>query len=273
MKMKLLCAAVLAGSALALGGCGTVSEHVAKNGESAQKIVFPEPGDAVVKGGTFPSIAALRRVGPGMTRDQLYQMFGPPHFHEGFHTREWDYLFNFRTGEGNQYVTCEFKVLFNKQHIAESYYWKPASCADLIHPKPVVQAPPPPPPAPLPAKPIRLSADTLFAFDKWQLTPAGDQALDALVAQIKSASQVENIMVTGYTDRIGSDAYNLKLSKKRANAVRDYLVAQGVPADAITTQGMGEADPVVACKHPPAGTLIACLAPNRRVEISGQARP
>ncbi|HET7267517.1 MAG TPA: OmpA family protein [Oleiagrimonas sp.] len=171
---------------------------------------------------------------------------------------------------GNKYVTCEFKVLFDKNKIARSFYWKPESCANLIRPKPV--ASPPPPPAPLPDKPIRLSAGTLFGFDKYQLTTAGKHALDGLVDKIRSASQIENIRVVGYTDRIGTDGYNMQLSKERADAVRDYLVANGVPAGAIATEGRGEADPIVACEQPGSGNLIACLAPNRRVEISGEAK-
>lgn len=270
MNKKWLGVGLLALSAAVLAGCGTVSRNVAADGSGAQQLVFPDPGDAVVKGGTFPNIADLRQVAPGMTKDQLYQMFGRPHFHEGvWGVREWDYLFNFRTGDGNKYVTCEFKVLFDKHEIAQSYYWKPRNCADLIRPKPVAQAPAP---APLPAKPIRLSADTLFAFDKYALTPAGQQALDKLIARVRSASRIETIRVTGYADRIGTDAYNLRLSRKRAQAVRSYLVDHGVPANAIVAEGRGEADPVVTCKDAAPGTLIACLAPNRRVEISGQAR-
>lgn len=271
MNKKWVSVTVLLLAAGALSGCGTVSENVADNGQGADKIVFPQASDALVDGGTFPNIADLRQVGPGMTRDQLYQMFGRPHFHEGFRTREWDYLFNFRTGDGNKYVTCEFKVLFDKNKIAQSFYWKPASCANLINPKPKPMAPPPAP-APLPAEPIRLSSNALFGFDKYKLTANGKQVLDGLVDKVRSASQVENINVTGYTDRIGSDKYNMKLSKERADAVSDYLVAQGVPAGAITTQGRGEANPVVACKDPGAQTLIDCLAPNRRVEISGEAK-
>lgn len=252
---------------VALAGCTTISRGVAANGESAQKLVFPPPSDATLKGGTFPSVAVLRQIAPGMTKDQLYQMLGPPQFHEWIDSREWDYLFNFRTGDGGKYVTCEFKVLFDTHRIARSYYWKPKSCAELIQPAPVAV------PAPLPAKPITLSADALFKFDQANLTPMGAQSLNALLTEIESASKVEDIHVIGYTDRIGSDAYNLQLSRRRAAAVRDYLVQHGVAAGAITAGGRGKADPVVACNNVAAGRLVACLAPNRRVEISGQAKP
>lgn len=270
MRIETIAMAGLLGlAAVSLGGCGTVSKGVAANGESAEQLVFPPPSDAVLRGGTFPSIEQLRQVAPGMTKDQLYQMFGPPHFHEGvFGVREWDYLFNFRTGEHGQYVTCEFKVLFDTRDIARSYYWKPKSCVDLIKPVPVAAAA-----VPLPSKPITLATDMLFGFDKWQLTTAGEQMLDRLLGQIESASHVENIHVVGYTDRIGSDAYNLRLSGQRADSVRDYLVAHGVPAAAVSAEGRGKADPVAACNGVPSARLIICLAPNRRVEISGQLKP
>lgn len=99
MNMKrILGASLLALSMAGLAGCGTVSKGVASDGGSADQLVFPDPGKASVKGGTFPAVADLRNVAPGMTKDQLYQMFGRPHFNEGvFGVREWDYLFNFRT--------------------------------------------------------------------------------------------------------------------------------------------------------------------------------
>jgi outer membrane protein OmpA-like peptidoglycan-associated protein len=271
--MKWIGAIAVAWASILVSGCGSVSKGVADDGRSAEELVFPDPDSAVLKSGTFPDVADLRNVAPGMTRDQLYQMFGRPHFHEGaWNVREWDYLFNFRTGDDGQFVTCEFKVLFDRDQTAQSFYWKPENCADLVRPKPVADMPEPAP-APMPAQPIRLSTDTLFAFDSWHLSDAGKYALDALLVKIQSASRLEDIRVVGYTDRIGTDAYNMNLSLRRAEAVRDYLTDHGVPADAIITGGRGNADPLVPCNGVPAGQLIACLAPNRRVELSGRARP
>jgi outer membrane protein OmpA-like peptidoglycan-associated protein len=83
---------------------------------------------------------------------------------------------------------------------------------------------------------------------------------------------VETLKVIGYTDRLGSDAYNLKLSQQRAVAVRNYLVSQGVPAEAILTEGRGSTDPKVNCSMRDHEALIACLKPNRRVAIQVIAR-
>jgi OmpA-OmpF porin, OOP family len=85
---------------------------------------------------------------------------------------------------------------------------------------------------------------------------------------------LEVIIAVGYTDRIGSDAYNLKLSQRRAQAVKDYLVTKGIEPNRVYTEGKGEANPVKQCADPsPKGEvksraqLIACLQPNRRVEV------
>ena len=131
--------------------------------------------------------------------------------------------------------------------------------------------------APAGAK-ITLAADTLFAFNKSDLKPEGKAALDNVVNQAK-ALKVEVIVAVGYTDRIGSDAYNLKLSQKRAASVKSYLVTKGIPADKIYTEGKGKANPVTGttCNKiggPQDGSnkkLVDCLQPDRRavLEIIG----
>jgi OOP family OmpA-OmpF porin len=121
-------------------------------------------------------------------------------------------------------------------------------------------------------KPVSLAADALFAFDSADLTDEGRNRLDQVVGSL-SAKQLENkqIEITGYTDRIGPEGYNLGLSERRAQAVRDYLVSKGMPGDAISTQGLGTAKPVVDCEGERGASLIDCLAPNRRTEIEFSA--
>jgi len=116
-----------------------------------------------------------------------------------------------------------------------------------------------------------LSADALFAFDKSDINSLTDKArsqLDELVAKLRGATKINSVGLIGYTDRIGSKAYNDDLSLKRANAVRDYLVSHGVASNLITTEGRGQSDPVAACPQLAGQKLRDCLAPNRRVEVN-----
>jgi len=110
--------------------------------------------------------------------------------------------------------------------------------------KPLVE----PPPAPE-MKTVTLTADTYFDFDKFNLKPAGKQALDKLISEMGNLNTIAKIKVVGYTDSIGTEQYNLGLSKRRAKTVADYLMNNGnIPADKIEQVGMGEADPVATNK-------------------------
>lgn len=132
-KKKLVLAAAL-GAALLVGGCGNLSHDVAADGSGAKELVWPKAVDtnAIHKGGTFPNVTNLREVQPGLTRNQVMALIGEPHFGEGTgNVREWNYLFNFRSADG-QVRQCEYKVLFDKDAIARSFYWNPASCADAL---------------------------------------------------------------------------------------------------------------------------------------------
>ncbi|WDF94179.1 porin OmpA [Aeromonas dhakensis] len=137
---------------------------------------------------------------------------------------------------------------------------------------PVVAAPMPAP-APEPVmvdKQFTLSSDVLFDFNKATLKPAGGQALDNLYSQIEQARPKDGVAtVIGYTDRIGSDAYNQKLSEQRARTVADYLVGKGLPADKVNVEGRGKGNPVTgdSCTSKSKRELIVCLAPDRRVEV------
>jgi len=137
-------------------------------------------------------------------------------------------------------------------------------------PPPVVAPPPPAPlPPPMPRK-LVLSADSLFAFDKADLTPAGKQSLDSLASDLRGAN-FDVITVTGHTDRFGPHPYNMRLSTRRAEAVKAYLSSTGIPEGKISAIGKDGADPVTRpgdCKGAKATpALRACLQPDRRVEV------
>ena len=128
-------------------------------------------------------------------------------------------------------------------------------------PPPPPAPPPPPPPAP---KKISLSADTYFDFDKATLKPQGKERVDAEIIPPMKQHPELHALVEGYTDSIGSDAYNLRLSERRADAVRDYMVSQGIAASRIMTKGFGKANPVAS------NATREGRAKNRRVEITEQ---
>jgi OOP family OmpA-OmpF porin len=158
-------------------------------------------------------------------------------------------------------------------------------------PAPVVSEPPPPPPpvaAPEPTPPsvpvtveeekpapaprqiatkTTLAAGVLFEFNRALLKPEGKAKLDELAGQAKSLNDLEVVIGIGHADRLGPKKYNQKLSVRRAEAVKAYLVTQGVDSSRIRTEGRGESQPVTKCDNKRRKELIACLAPNRRVEI------
>ncbi|MDO8314538.1 MAG: OmpA family protein [Rugosibacter sp.] len=157
-------------------------------------------------------------------------------------------------------------------------YWTPAMAIEECDPdlvkKEVAAAPAAPAAAPAPApKPaaekVTLSADALFDFNKAILRSEGKAKLDKLVEDIKSVN-LEVIIATGHADRFGADAYNQKLSEKRSAAVKTYLVGKGVDANRVFAEGKGETQPVTKpddCKGSKSKKVIACLQPDRRVDI------
>lgn len=240
----------LAGAALlAAAGCAS-----APHGSSAaQDVVFPERSKSTFPEGRFVNLENLRKVQTGMTKRQLYALLGTPHFSEGvFDVKAWNYIFDFHNVAGAAGNTsCQYQVTFDADHHADAMYWKPAACAGVLAPPvPLVVALPAPVGRVMPAQPIRLSADALFAFDRSELTVQGRQNLSQLLQQVQQASQLQNILIIGYADRMGSESHNLVLSKNRADAVERYLAEGGVPAMAMTSAGKGSEDPVVQCSNP-----------------------
>src|SRR5690606_31870214 len=113
--------------------------------------------------------------------------------------------------------------------------------------------------------------DGVFAFDKSDLknlTEGGKVRLQNLAQQIKQFGSVQAIEITGYTDPLGSDAYNRTLSAQRANTVKQYLGSMGIPLSVMSTRGGGETTAFAQCdKHMGKKALVACLSPNRRVTL------
>ena len=156
-----------------------------------------------------------------------------------------------------------------------------AACATTEEPKPAPKPQPVPTPAPKPepkpappskpeakpeAKPkpvaekVTFAADVLFDFDKSVIKPEGRSKLDDLASKVKGIN-LEVVIAIGHADSIGSDAYNQRLSVRRSESVKAYLVSKGIEANRVYTEGKGEKQPVADNK------TAEGRAKNRRVEI------
>ena len=141
-------------------------------------------------------------------------------------------------------------------------------------PAPRVEAPKPAPEKPKPvAEKVTFAADVLFDFDKAVVKPEGKSKLDDLSNKVKGIN-LEVVIAIGHADSIGSDAYNQRLSVRRAESIKAYMVSRGIEANRIYTEGKGEKQPVTAgkCKnmgkeHRSNKKLVDCMQPDRRVEI------
>lgn len=238
-------------AATTLVACGNLS-NVSKEGApvdgtelvwpNIEKSKFNHDGSQF---GSWPNWDNVRMIEKGMNKDQLYNLIGRPHFSEGlFGVREWDYVFNYR--ENGEHKVCQYKILFDSNMNAQNFYWYPNGCNGNSS--------------------YSLTADFLFDFDKDTLTAKGKEVVDKVAAQLKESKAAE-VKVSGYTDRLGSEAYNMDLSQRRADRVKARLAEKGVDAQ-ISAVGYGEAHQVKACSNEKGNQLISCLRPNRRVEIS-----
>jgi OOP family OmpA-OmpF porin len=138
----------------------------------------------------------------------------------------------------------------------------------VVAPTPTPTPRPTPAPTPPPRKFVKysLSANELFAFNSSEVR-LPQPKLDEIATALKGEGAPEHIVIKGYSDRLGADSYNQKLSERRALAVKDYMVTKGIPSERLIAEGHGESDPVVTCTETNTSELIKCLAPNRRVEI------
>lgn len=276
LKGSLIAALVIA--AAAMQGCASSGSKLSADGAN-DKIVFPDVKSAWLKEAVDPNIDNLRRVAPGMTKDNIYSLLGRPHFSEGIiGVREWDYVFNFRKTADSAVQTCQYKIIYAPDMHLRNTYWQPESCAELLKPEPLptktvvervvektVSAPGPE------VVRIRVAADGIFEFDKSDITelrPGGIEKLNKVADQLLSGGEITQLQIVGHTDRLGDDAYNQRLSEARANAIREYLIKKNIAAELIAAKGVGKSQPLVECRQTKRDEhLIRCLEPNRRFEI------
>lgn len=195
------------------------------------------------------------------------------------------------TKDGYLLDTSRTVVRDNFGQCVHTGFWTPAMAIEECDPvakkpAPIVAeaAPAVIVPAPVAKKktvfvPYTLQTEALFAYNKSNLSENGKQKLnDEIIGKMKEYPKDEVVVVTGYTDRIGSETYNMKLSQRRADSVKAYMVDQGIDGSRIETAARGKADPIVSCDNIKGRAnhknkaLIACLQPNRRIvlDLKGQ---
>lgn len=276
-KIQYILLSTLISSLTLLQGCATSVSKLSNDGKS-DEIIFPQiEKNTWMKEGTFPNLDNLRNVAPDMTKNQVYALLGHPHFSEGIgKVREWDYIFNFRQTDNQAIQTCQYKIIYNPNMRLQNAYWKPESCAQKLDiaamqrqvmvEKTIEKLVPG-----LELTKTQMSADGLFEFDQStiaHLRPGGIEKLNRLSENLLSGGEITQLKIIGHTDRLGDDAYNMKLSEARAETIRQYLVSKNIPAERISARGAGKSMPLVECKQSKRDeTLIRCLEPNRRFEI------
>jgi OOP family OmpA-OmpF porin len=180
------------------------------------------------------------------------------------------------------YITDNYGnvVTDNNGDCVVSSTWSAADATERCHPQLVAQmraveeVPAAPTTAQRPprqvSRVVNLEADTTFDFDQADLTDRGKQELDKIVDASKDARD-PRVRIVGYADHIGPEQYNEDLSRRRAEAVMEYLTENGLPSDSIQLAARGESNPVVSCEGMSGNALIECLRPNRRSEVEFSA--
>ncbi|MDZ5637144.1 OmpA family protein [Janthinobacterium sp. GMG1] len=160
-------------------------------------------------------------------------------------------------GDADLYSVSLVYKLGRPTSAAPAYQPAPEVAPVVAMPAPLIEAKPAPVPV---AEKVSFASEALFDFDQSTLKPQGKAALDQLLGQLKGMD-LEVIVTVGHTDAVGPDAYNQKLSQRRAEAVKAYLVAQGVETNRVYTEGKGETQPMAD------NTSAAGRAKNRRVTV------
>ena len=248
-------------AAAALAGCtSTVSKNVRADG-SVGELVWPSQKDSWRDEALrlpSPTIAAVK---VGLERKNVFALLDVPHFSEINGAREWNYILQRPEYTRENQAVCHLKLIYGDDDRIAAQYWLPEDCATVYDTPPATQ-------------PYRLAADALFTFDSATLRPEADAALADLLTKVRQHGDNGEVRIDGYTDRLGTEAHNRALSQARAEAVKRYLVAGGIAENRIRAAGFASERPLSHCgDNLPRPALIACLQPDRRVEVSvGTAR-
>ena len=191
---------------------------------------YPSPVSATRPQGVFVPAKHIAMVAPGMKKSEVYTLLDVPHFHEGlFGVRRWNYLLNFYTGNGDEFRQCQYQVSYDKNSRVEGAFWRDGECASLFEkqlatsltervvtkyaPVPVVEE-----------KAARTFAFT-FDFNKSDVGDEGRSVISQVVNEVARGKTYQKIVITGFTDTVGSQSYNDVLAAQRAAATVSQLTA------------------------------------------------
>lgn len=226
ISTKLISAAIALSLPLAAQAQETIPSPLAAVDPS---IAFPDPAQATRKQGAFVRPKNVAMVTEGMTKGQIYALLDVPHFTEGlFGVRRWNYILNFYTGPAREFRSCQFQIHFDRKARVSGRWWHDQECADLFaallreRDPVVVQAPAQPQlPDQTSNRPSK-SYELTFAFNSSVIDGAGETVLRSVTSEL-AAQPYARVVVVGFTDTVGSTAYNDALGARRAAAVTAAL--------------------------------------------------
>jgi OmpA-OmpF porin, OOP family len=211
---------------------------------------WPELNKATRKKGAFVPAANVIKITPGMTKKQIYTLLDVPHFTEGlFGVRKWNYILNFYTGTGDEYVTCQYQIRYDSDVRVESTYWQTQSCADLAA---RLTAPAAPQvvekivyvdrPVEKASNPVQNRFIVTFDLASSELDETDIATINMAVDAARDNGS-RSISVIGHTDTVADDATNVPLRKRRADRVAQTIeaIARNVGVPVIVNQSTSEA--------------------------------